>query len=95
LFATIIVRFFAPGRGIEIPASFMADIDGLLEKYSLSFPQEYPGVWLCHGHLGEEVMGHASHLAAEFGLPVAICDRIEKADKNVRHRYFCDYLRGR
>jgi hypothetical protein len=72
LFATIIVRFFAPGRGIEIPASFMADIDGLLEIFFV-FPSGVSRCLVVSRAFGRGGINVGMRLIwQQFGLPVAM-----------------------
>lgn len=84
---------FLSGRGVEVPENFEQEIERLAKDYLQNFAHEHPGVWLCHGHLGEELLwACVASLASELHLQGALPDRIEKADKQLRHRYLCDHL---
>jgi hypothetical protein len=81
------------GRKVEFPAELVTMVNDNVELYFGRHPAVEPGRWLCHGHLGEQIIwACAAHLAEHHGMPREICEKIERGSKDVKFKFFSDYV---
>jgi hypothetical protein len=81
------------GRKVEFLAELVTMVNDNVELYFGRHAAVEPGRWLCHGHLGEQVIwACAAHLAEHHGMPNEICEKIERGSKDLKFKFFSDYV---
>jgi hypothetical protein len=80
-------------RGVTLDIA--AEVNTQLQKESLRAAPRDVLQWMCHGHLGEEMIRScAAHLAAEHGLPAQQIEQIERGRRAEKLMADADFLSG-
>jgi hypothetical protein len=80
-------------RQITVPANFITKINSEAKSYAATHNANVPGVWLCHGHLGEEILWSCiAHLAGEMQVSPGALQAIERGNLELRFRSLVDFL---
>lgn len=80
-------------RQVAVPPNFVATINLNAKSYLESFGNNVPGVWLCHGHLGEEILWSCiANLAGQSQVPQVALQSIERGSADLRFRCLVDFI---
>lgn len=80
-------------RQINVPANFITKINSEAKSYAATHNANVPGVWLCHGHLGEEILWSCiAHLAGEMQISPNALNAIERGNLELRFRCLVDFV---
>jgi hypothetical protein len=81
------------GRNIVVPPNFVSEVNMRTKSYLETFDTYTPGIWLCHGHLGEEMLWSCiANLAEEIQVDQRALQTIERGNSKIRFRCLVDFL---
>jgi hypothetical protein len=80
-------------RGVTFDTA--TEVNTQLQKESLRAAPRDVLQWMCHGHLGEEMIRScAAHLATEHGLPTQDVEQVERGRRTEKLMADADFLSG-
>lgn len=81
------------GRGVQVAADFHVTVNQNIDVFHAQNADVEPGRWLCHGHLGEQVIWAAvAKLAESHGVPQDVAESVERGFRDVKFRHAVDYF---